>query len=123
MNALDRPKKFRETLWFLKGHEDQDAADEAARSGDLLAPDAVDLLPIEDRYLDDGNVDPGHSNTFGLHTGTTEYLTPIVAPDPGGTTLNEKALIGDLKRGRIRAIAAIGAGAVAIVAVVMMYVM
>jgi len=121
MSDLVRPK-FRETLWFLKGIKDQDAADEAAMSGDQLAVDAVDLMPIEDRYLDDGSVRPSLSEMYGVHTGATEYLALIPPPpDGGGTSLNTKAIIGDLKRGRVRVIAAIGASAVAIVAVLAVY--
>jgi hypothetical protein len=121
MHAEGRPKKFRETLWFLKGSKDQEAADEAAQSGDMLAPTASDLLPIEDRYLDDGSVRPSLTEMFGLHTGRTEYLPQIKTHEPGGTTLNTKVLIGDLKRGRMRVIAALGAGALAIVVGVVAY--
>ena len=68
-----RPK-FRETLWFKKGEQDAKARDEAVAAGDLLAPNAVDTLPIEDRYEDDGTVNAADSQVFGIHTGTTEYI-------------------------------------------------
>src|SRR5260221_13597089 len=95
MSESARPAKFRETLWFLKGSKDAEAADVAAESGDLFATDAADMLPIEDRYMDDGTVRPSMSNMFGLHTGTTSYITPVVAfsaAEPGGTSLNTKAM-------------------------------
>jgi len=119
MSATARSKQFRETLWFAKGQHDQEAADEAARSGDALAPAASDLMPIEDRYADDGNVRPSVSAMFSLRTGNS-LPPPIRAADPGGTTLNNDALIGDLKRGRGWIIAVIVALPVAIAAVVLL---
>jgi len=41
---------FRTTLWFKKGELDVQAAQ------DPEGPGAADLLPVEDRYLDDGSV-------------------------------------------------------------------
>ena len=109
----NRSKKFRETLWFAKGAKDEAAADEAAASGDALAIDKADLMPIEDRYLDDGSVRPSLTNLFGLHTGRTEYIAPLEV-EGSGTALETRTMIGDLKRGRIAVIAALGASAVVI---------
>ena len=116
-------RKFRETLWFAKGEKDAQVADEAAQSGDMLAPDAVDLLPIEDRYIDDGSVRTSMTEMYGLHTGKTGYMEKLNdSGTPGGTTLNNnKAIIGDLKLGGRRVAAAIGLALAAIGAAVLGY--
>lgn len=108
-----RSKKFRETLWFAKGAKDDAAAHDAAASGDALAVDKADLLPIEDRYLDDGSVRPSLTNLFGLHTGRTEYIAPVRLAGTG-TALETRTLIGELKRGRMRVLATLGASAVVV---------
>jgi hypothetical protein len=120
MTETSRPK-FRISLWFLKGEQDAKAADEAAQSGDALALDAADLLPIEDRYLDDGSHRKTLTHMFTLRTGRTDYMETLHHV-PGGTTLNTKAIIGDLKSGGRRVAAAIGAAALAIGALVAFYV-
>jgi hypothetical protein len=115
-----RPK-FRETLWFKKGEQDAKARDEAVAAGDLLAPSAVDTLPIEDRYEDDGTVNAADSHVFGVHTGTTEYIPKPPRHSAFEIEVNERAMVGDLKRGRLKFLAAIGGAAVAIaVAVTLM---
>lgn len=43
--------RFRETLWFKKGLDDSEDSD---------------LLPIEDRYLDDGSVTPADVAQYSL---------------------------------------------------------
>lgn len=98
--------KFRETLWFKKGMLDVEHA-EAAVGEDDLHPRAADLLPIEDRYLDDGSVSREDSKVFSVHTGRTEFV-PVIDKDaaPGEDV---GALVGDLKRGRAKVIALIGA--------------
>jgi hypothetical protein len=58
--------KFRETLWFKRG----DLVD--VESDD----DATDL-PIEDRYLDNGDVTYTESVMFGLHSGETSAIPRI----------------------------------------------
>ncbi len=115
--------KFRETLWFKKGVLDAQVAAEADPT-DVTALTAADLLPIEDRY--DDKRDPlsaGDSLTYGIHTGTTEYL-PVL--DEGGAVeghpIDERALVIDLKAGRKRVLAAIGVGAMMIVAAVLAFV-
>jgi len=116
-----RPK-FRETLWFKKGERDAEVAQQVDAT-DVMAPTSIDMLPIEDRYDDDGTLLASDSMSYGIHTGHTEYLTPIMSTEPSGTTLNTRAMVHDLKRGRVRVVAAIGASAIAIVAVVAMYLM
>jgi hypothetical protein len=110
--------KFRETLWFKKGEQDAQARDEAVAAGDLLAPNAVDTLPIEDRYEDDGTVNASDSQVFGIHTGTTEYI-PKARHSAFEIEVNEHAMVGDLKRGRLKFLAAISGAAVAIAVGVM----
>ena len=113
--------KFRETLWFKKGHQDAAVA-ESLDAADMMAPDKVDLLPIEDRYQhDQGGVEASDSVAFGLHTGRTEYMPKLGAvPVEGPITdqVDEGALVKEMKRGRAKVIAAISAGAAIIVAVV-----
>ena len=109
--------KFRETLWFKKGAQDAQARDEANAAGDLLAPAAVDTLPIEDRYDDDGTLAAADSQMFGVRTGRTEYMPRL--DTRGEQAVDEHALVHDLKRGRIKIIAAMGGAAVLIVALVM----
>ncbi len=113
--------KFRETLWFKKGVKDAEAAD-AADPADLMAPAAVDTLPIEDRYDDRAEtVNRADSVEFGVRTGVTAYLEKVPAAAPpqldGANHVDEGLLIQDLKGGRKRVFAAIGVGA-ALVAVV-----
>jgi hypothetical protein len=113
--------KFRETLWFKKGQQDAAVAEQMP-AGDAMAPDQVDLLPIEDRYQQDqGGIDASDSVAFGLHTGRTEYM-PKLATTVEGDAVDEGAMVRDLKRGRAKVFAAIGAGAVVVVAVVIAFV-
>jgi hypothetical protein len=114
-----RPK-FRETLWFKKGAQDAQARDEAVAAGDLLAPAAVDTLPIEDRYGDDGTLAPADSQMFGVRTGRTEYMPRLDTRGEQG--IDERAIVSDLKRGRLKVIAAMGGAALIITALVMVLV-
>lgn len=101
---------FRTTLWFKKGELDAVAAHDPEGLG------AADLLPIEDRYGDDGSVSGADSAAFGLATGHTQALAmmketgeilPVSAPPP--------ELISQLKGGRGRVLAALGAAIVMLV--------
>lgn len=113
--------KFRETLWFKKGELDAEAAQDAARDADDLLPGAVDLLPVDDRYLDDGGVTRGDSVEFGVHSGTTQHLACLDreplgarvrgAGEDGGVDVRD--LVGEMKRGRRAVFAAMGAAALA----------
>jgi hypothetical protein len=116
-----RPK-FRETLWFKKGAQDAQARDEAVAAGDLFAPSAVDSLPIEDRYDDDGTVRASDSQMFSVRTGRTEYMPRLGEGQGGEHAIDEHAIIGELKRGRIKVIAAMGGAAVVIAALVLLLV-
>ncbi|MEP6860571.1 MAG: hypothetical protein ABJE66_08130 [Deltaproteobacteria bacterium] len=114
--------KFRETLWFKKGQQDAAVA-ESLDAADMMAPDKVDLLPMEDRYQQDqGGVEASDSVAFGLHTGRTEYMPKLGgAPSIDGDEVDETAIVKDLKRGRAKVIAAISAGAAIVVAVVIAF--
>lgn len=117
--------KFRETLWFKKGEKDAQVAAETDPH-DAMAPEAADLMPIEDRYNDDQEqLAPIDSVAFGIHTGRTEYLPTLSAANDvndGADPVDEDLMIKDLKRGRRKVFAMIGAGAVAVVAVVVAFV-
>jgi hypothetical protein len=95
--------KFRETLWFKKGELD------AVAAHDPEGPGAADLLPIEDRYRDDGSVSGADTESFGVRSGQTQALDrmkattrmePVSAPPP--------QLVRELKRGRMAVIGALG---------------
>jgi len=75
--------RFRETLWFKKGLQESDVAPETQ-------------LPIEDRYVDDGNVAPTDTKEFGVHTGTTQAIgtLPRTTDD---TSVDERILIREMK--------------------------
>jgi len=114
--------KFRETLWFKKGEKDAQVAAETDPH-DVMAPKAADLMPIEDRYNDDQeDLAPIDSIAFGIHTGRTEYLPTLTATHDGADPVDEDLMVKDLKRGRRKVFAMIGAGAVAVVAVVVAFV-
>jgi hypothetical protein len=114
--------KFRETLWFKKGEKDAQVAAETDPQ-DVMAPKAADLMPIEDRYNDDQeDLAPIDSVAFGIHTGRTEYLPTLTVIQDGDDPVDEDLMVKDLKRGRRKVFAMIGAGAVAVVAVVVAFV-
>jgi hypothetical protein len=113
--------KFRETLWFKKGQQDAAVA-ESLDAADAMAPDKVDLLPIEDRYQhEQGGLSPSDSVAFGLHTGRTEYMPKLGVAPIEGDQVDEGAMVKDLKRGRAKVYAMIGAGAAIVVAVVIAF--
>src|SRR4051812_40302577 len=108
--------KFRETLWFKKGEKDAQVAAETDPH-DTMAPKAADLMPIEDRYNDDQeDLAPIDSIAFGIHTGRTEYLPTLEHSSDDAHPVDESLIVKDLKRGRARVLAMIGAGAVAVIA-------
>ena len=103
-------------MWFKKGLLDAELAQ--AAGGDGLEVGAVDLLPVEDRYQDDGSVSGADSAALSLATGTTASIKTILPGDPGnGVDL----LARDMRRGRRAIIAALGAS-VALIAVLAIYV-
>jgi hypothetical protein len=131
--------QFRVTLWFKKGFQDADEARQRAESDDSLHPGAVDLLPSEDRYLDDGTVSREDSKLFSLHTGNTQMVPKLVGGVATGSSPmiamgkldsakrasdggDVRPLVADLRRGRVKLVAAIAAAAVAgVVAVLVLF--
>ena len=107
--------KFRETLWFKKGDLDVKAAEDPDGLG------AADLLPVEDRYLDDGSVAPADTSAFGVHSGQTQGLEMVKQTsqmEPVGEVPVQ--LIREMKRGRLPVLAAIGGALVFVIAIVAM---
>jgi hypothetical protein len=111
--------KFRETLWFKKGELDAREASRAAEGDDDLAPGAVDLLPVEDRYRDDGSLSRTDSHTFGVHTGKTTWLRQTNGGSIGGavSAYAERETVHEMKRGTALRLMLIGAGLLGLAAV------
>jgi hypothetical protein len=111
--------KFRETLWFKKGELDSHEAARAAEGDDDLAPGAVDLLPREDRYRDDGSLTRTDSHSFGVRTGKTSFLTALPDASIGAAVAQyaEHNMVQDMPRGAPLRLVVIGAGLLALAAV------
>lgn len=92
-------KTFRATLWFKKGELDAAAAFAAAAGDDDLHPAAVDLIPAEDRYADDGSVTAADSTTYGLRTGATTMLPTL--RDSRSEAGDVSVLVRDVKTLRV----------------------
>ena len=110
---------FRETLWFKKGDLDVQAAEQAAQDPESLG--ASDLLPVEDRYLDDGSIAADDTRSFGVHTGQTQSLEALkktTQMQPVGDVPVQ--LISEMKRGRLPVLAAIGGALLVLVVIVVM---
>jgi len=119
----DAKGRFRETMWFKKGELDaqaaQAAAEEHARTGKVTL-DKSDLLPIDERYKDDGSLSRTDKELYSLRTGATTSHTALRAADDQPATsskVSEDALIDEMKGGRNRIVAII---AVAVVAVLLL---
>ena len=121
--------KFRETMWFKKGELDAQAAvaaaEEHARTGRVATTvDKSDLMPIDERYKDDGSLSRSDKERFSLRTGGTAMMK--VHRGTGGVNavskVSEQALIGELKRGRNKVLAAIALAAVVIAAIIFLIV-
>lgn len=70
--------RFRETLWFK--NKPVDEVEAAVPTTTEVAAPANELRPIEDRYVDDGQVSREDSQLFGLHTGRTEAMPKFGLP-------------------------------------------
>jgi hypothetical protein len=112
-------KAFRETIWFKKGELDAQAAQQA--SDDDLDPRAADLLPVEDRYLDDGSVSASDSLQYSVRTGETRGMPRLERPT-AEVAFDAGTMVGELKRGRIKVIAMIGASLAFACAMALIYV-
>ena len=107
--AMPMVPKFRETLWFKKGELDAEQAQLAADGDDELRPDAVDSLPIEDRYR--GPVHSSDTSQFGVHTGTTQAVGVERRGDDGASAVSESDLVAEMKGRRpVVALGLVGAG-------------
>lgn len=115
-------RSFRDTLWFKKGAADDEARRAATgATGEALAiATATDLLPVEDRYLDDGSLTSEDSVQFSVRTGKTQAVPRITTP-PAEPRSPERldALVRELSwsRARLAVIGACVAGVALIVAV------
>jgi len=98
--------KFRETMWFKKGELDVAAAEEAAAAGDAAAAGKADLLPIEERYTDDGSITRGDAEKYSLKTGATSMM-PAMRDTSPSASVSERELVGEMKGGRNVVIAVI----------------
>ncbi len=121
--------KFRETMWFKKGDLDAQAAvaaaDEREKTGKDASGDKADSLPIDERYKDDGSISRGDKEKYSLRTGGTQMMSAV--DGKGGTKasgsmvkVSEDALIGEMKGGRGKIIAAIVVGLLIVVLIVVL---
>jgi hypothetical protein len=126
-SSKSKKGKFRETLWFKKGDLDAAAAAAAAQkaqqTGDALAADKADSLPMDERYEDDGSVSQEDRQQHSLRTGNTEMMQAISADDvrrsmevDGGVT--EEDLIADMQAGRQKIIIAVVIGLLVVIGVI-----
>jgi len=90
-------RTFRETLWFKYGYLDSEATAEPFDVDEDLPP-VTPNLAIEDRYADDGTIRPRDSATFGIHTGCTRALAPIMVDFEAGDSdaTDMRILAGEL---------------------------
>jgi serine/threonine-protein kinase len=115
--------KFRETMWFKKGELDAAAAEEAAATGDANAVGKADLLPIEERYADDGSINQSDADKYSLRTGATSMMPAM----RGGATgqqgsVSERELVSEMKGGRNLVIAVIVVAAILVAGVIAAFV-
>jgi len=110
--------KFRETLWFKRGELGLDQA--AAKQPEADEEPSAVMLPIEDAYLDDGSVSSDDTATFGLHVGGSQYVPVIKGAKGGDPGAHVEVLVREMKRGRARVLATMGAF-VAVAALAVMY--
>ncbi len=121
--------KFRETMWFKKGDLDAQAAvaaaEERAKTGKDATADKADSMPIDERYKDDGSISRGDKDKYSLRTGATQMMSVVNPNAKGGsgesmTKVSEDALIGEMKGGRGKIFAAIAAGLVILIVIIVL---
>ena len=120
--------RFRETLWFKKGNDDAEAAQKRQKRG-TLDPGGIDQLPVEDRYVDDGTLTAIDTAQWSVKTGATQAIAPMrdgelasLAARGDGMGVHAKVLVTEMKAGRGKVLAMIGASCVAVGVVVAMFV-
>jgi serine/threonine protein kinase len=123
----DNKGKFRETMWFKKGDLDAQAAiaaaEERARTGKDVSADKADSKPMDERYNDDGSITRGDKEKYSLRTGSTmmmNSLDPKKNASASHTKVSEDELIGEMKGGRSKVIAAIVAGVIVLILIIVM---
>jgi hypothetical protein len=123
----DNKGKFRETMWFKKGDLDAQAAiaaaEERARTGKDGSADKADTKPIDERYNDDGSITRGDKEKYSLRTGATEMMPAmrdITKASASLSKVSEDELIGEMKGGRVKIIAAIVVGAIVLALIIYM---
>jgi hypothetical protein len=123
----DNKGKFRETMWFKKGDLDAQAAiaaaEERARTGKDVSADKADSKPMDERYNDDGSITRGDKEKYSLRTGSTmmmSSLDPKKNASASHTKVSEDELIGEMKGGRSKVIAAIVAGVIVLILIIVM---
>jgi hypothetical protein len=110
-------------MWFKKGELDAAAAEEAAATGDANAVGKADLLPIEERYADDGSINQSDADKYSLRTGATSMMPAM----RGGATgqqgsVSERELVSEMKGGRNLVIAVIVVAAILVAGVIAAFV-
>ncbi|HSS01111.1 MAG TPA: serine/threonine-protein kinase [Kofleriaceae bacterium] len=122
----DPRSQFRDTLWFKKGELDAQAAQTAAEEravGNDLAHDKSDMLPIDERYKDDGTVSRTDKEKYSLRTGATAghmaMRDPSVSASMSGK-VSEDALIDEMKGGRNLVFVIIGIGVIIVALIIIL---
>jgi hypothetical protein len=96
-----------------------EAAEHHARTGDVVH-DKSDMLPIDERYKDDGTVSRVDKEKYSLRTGATVSTAAVRDPSSASMShrISEDALIGEMKGGRKVVLALIAIGIVAVILIV-----
>jgi hypothetical protein len=96
--------KFRETLWFKKGDVEHMIAEARAKIANPdgkppEAPSPEEVLPIEDRYVDDGTVTAEDRKKFSLRAGQTAASMPTVKAKVPGESMSDADVIREVSTG------------------------
>jgi hypothetical protein len=124
----DPRSQFRDTLWFKKGELDAQAAQAAAEEravGNDLAHDKSDMLPIDERYKDDGTLSRTDKEKYSLRTGATSGHAAMRDPAVSASMsskVSEDALIGEMKGGRRLVLAIIAIGVIVVALIILLLV-
>jgi hypothetical protein len=124
----DPRSQFRDTLWFKKGELDAQAAQAAAEEravGNDLAHDKSDMLPIDERYKDDGTLSRTDKEKYSLRTGATAGHAAMRDPAVSASMsskVSEDALIGEMKGGRRLVLAIIAIGVIVVALIILLLV-
>jgi hypothetical protein len=99
------------------------AAEERAKTGKDASGDKADSLPIDERYKDDGSISRGDKEKYSLRTGGTQMMSSVGRDSRSGesmTKVSEDALIGEMKGGRGKIIAAIAVGLAIVILIIVL---